>query len=492
MVTDEQVRLLMSELKKGRSLTLASAKAGMDRKTARKYRDLERLPSEVVPARTWRTRRDPFDGVWESRIVPLLETNPGLEAKTIFGALQREEPGRFADGQLRTLQRKMKRWRASAGPAKEVFFPQEHRPGERSQSDFTYMAGLGITIRSAPFDHLLYHFVLTYSNWETGSICFSESFESLSAGLQGALWKLGGVPRMHQTDRLSAAVQQLDDKAEFTRRYNGLLDHYGLVGRRIQAGKANENGDVEQSNHRLKTTLDQALMLRGSRDFESREEYAAFLDQTFEQLNSGRKERFEEDRRELSPLPKRRLDTTRRIRMRVRKSSTLRIQNNTYSVDSRLIGEEVEARIYAEHIEVWYAQRQRERLPRLRGRGRHHVDYRHIIDWLVRKPGAFASYSYRESLFPSSRFRMAYDELRQRTSRCDQEYLKILDLAAKHGETRVERSISDAIDAERPITFEQIEQVVTSNDELASVREVEIDTIDLASYDELLAVGEVN
>jgi len=491
MVTDEQVRLLMSELKKGRSLTVASAKAGMDRKTARKYRDLERFPSEVVPARTWRTRCDPFEGVWKSRIVPLLESNPGLEAKTIFGALQREEPGRFADGQLRTLQRKMKRWRASAGPAKEVFFPQEHRPGELSQSDFTYMTGLGITIRSAPFDHLLYHFVLTYSNWETGSICFSESFESLSAGLQGALWKLGGVPRMHQTDRLSAAVQQLGDKAEFTRRYNGLLDHYGLEGRRIQVGQANENGDVEQSHHRLKTALDQALMLRGSRDFESREEYAAFLEQMFEQLNSGRKDRFEEDRRELSPLPKQRLDTTRRIRMRVRKSSTLRIQNNTYSVDSRLIGEEIEARVYAEHIEVWYAQRQRERLPRLRGRGHHHVDYRHIIDWLVRKPGAFANYSYRESLFPSSRFRMAYDELRQRTSRCDQEYLKILELAAKHGEARVERSIADALDAERPITFEQIEQVVTSNDELASVREVEIDTIDLASYDELLAVGKV-
>ena len=99
----------------------------------------------------------------------MVEANPGLEAKTLFEALQREHPGRFADGQLRTLQRRLKHWRATEGPGREVFFAQQHVPGRLGQSDFTHMSELGITIGGQSFPHLLYHFVLTYSNWETAS-----------------------------------------------------------------------------------------------------------------------------------------------------------------------------------------------------------------------------------------------------------------------------------------------------------------------------------
>lgn len=189
----------MELLGKGKSLAASAAKADMDEKTARKYRELGKLPSEIEVDHTWRTREDPFAEVWEE-VKEKLEINPGLEAKTLFEDLQRRYRGRFADGQLRTLQRLVKIWRGLEGPPKEVFFPQVHMPGELCQSDFTHMNALGVTIQGQPFDHLFYHFVLTYSNWETGTICFSESFESLSEGLQNALWELGGVPDRHRTD----------------------------------------------------------------------------------------------------------------------------------------------------------------------------------------------------------------------------------------------------------------------------------------------------
>lgn len=477
----------MSWIEKTGSLSLAAVKAGMDRKTARKYRDSNELPSETRKPRTWRTRRDAFEEVWDEEVRPLLETNAGLEAKTIFEMLQRIHPGRFSDGQLRTLQRRVKVWRSVEGPAKEVFFPQQHRPGDLSQSDFTHMKELGVRIQGAPFEHLLYHFVLSYSNWETGRICFSESFESLSAGMQEALWELGGVPRRHRTDRLSAAVHKLDHPEEFTRRYEGLLRHYGLEGEK--AMRANENGDVEQGHSRFKKAVDQALMLRGSRDFESRQEYEQFLRSVFTQRNAGRRARFEEELRVLRRLPLRRLDASRRVEVRVGPSSTVRVLKNTYSVDSRLIGEKIEVRVQAEHLEVWYAQRRLDTIPRLRGQGRHSIQYRHIIDWLVRKPGAFAAYRYREDLFPTSRFRRAYDALRQRSSRADREYLQILELGAKEGESRVDEALALAFERGETITFEGLERRVVSADDLPELHEVTVEEVDLSTYDELLLAG---
>ena len=233
MVTDQQVRRLMKQLSEQQPLSIAAAKAGMDEKTARKYRDAGLLPSQMEMPHTWRTRPDPFAEVWDE-LATALAINPGLQAKTLFADMQRRYPGRFNDGQLRTLQRRIKVWRATEGPPKEVFFPQVHSPGVLGQSDFTHMGSLHITVAGQPFDHLLYHFMLTYSNWETGMICFSESFESLSTGLQQALWELGGVPCQHQTDRLTAATPPQPRQRRFTVRYEALLRHYGLEGRLIR------------------------------------------------------------------------------------------------------------------------------------------------------------------------------------------------------------------------------------------------------------------
>jgi len=470
----------------------AADKADMDEKTARKYMRLDRLPSEIKEEHTWQTRKDPFEEVWED-LRKLLKINPGLEAKTLFDALQRRYSGRFADGQLRTLQRHVKRWRALEGRPKEVFFDQIHYPGKLCESDFTSMNKLGITIAKQPFEHLLYHFVLPYSDWETGTLCFSECMEALSLGLQNALWELGGVPEAHQSDRLSAAVHKLDHPEEFTQRYTALLRHYGLKGRKTQPDSPHENGDVEQRHYRFKNAVDQALMLRVSRDFETRKGYEAFLRNVFRQLNAGRKSRFQEEVKTFRRLPRRRFPAWRREDVRVSGGSTIRAGRNTYSVDSRLIGERVRVRLYCEHLEVWYAQRCVERIPRLRGEGKHHIQYRHIIGWLVRKPGAFENYRYREDLFPSIHFRMLYDRLKAQHTiqKAAKEYLKILELAATGGENLVEQALESLLELGGPISFSEV-QMIVENWKTVPLPEAQlhIETVDLRSYDGLLVEKE--
>ena len=488
MVTDAQVRRLKRLSKTESTQELAAAKAGMDVKTARKYLNCVKLPSEDRPERDWRTRKDPFERVW-AEVQQQLDGNPGLEAKTVFEALQRKYPGEFADGQLRTLQRHIKRWRATEGPGREVFFVQHHVPGRLGQSDFTHMNELAITIGGQSFPHLLYHFVLTHSNWEDAMVCYSESFESLSEGLQNALWELGGAPLEHRTDRLSTAVNNMTDEKEFTARYEGLLRHYRMDGQKIQAGRANENGDVEQRHHRLKRAIDQAMMLRGSRDFASLADYKQFLRLLLAQLNAGRRDRVKVEMQYLRALPERRLESDKRAKVRVDSGSVIYVDRNVYSVHSRLIGEQVEARLSAETVEVWYAGQKVEQLPRLRGRGKHRVDYRHIIDWLVRKPGAFTNYRYREELFPTSRFRMTWDALRELDPlHANKRYLEILQLAAQEGEALVDAALRSVLEegeiGEGKLNVHAIRRALLN--EAPSVTEVAVAEVALASFDELL------
>jgi hypothetical protein len=459
----------------------------MDPKTARKYLRSGKLPSEIPVDRNWRTREDPFHDVWEP-LRDQLAVNPGLEAKTLFATLQRDYPGRFADGQLRTLQRRVKIWRLTEGPPREVFFAQRHEPGRLCASDFTHMTELGITVGGRSFPHMVYHFVLTYSNWEHATVCYSESFESLSEGLQNALWQLGGVPASHRTDSLSSAVNNMNDLDEFTNRYVRLLGHYGLKGERTQVGHGNENGDIEQRHHRFKRAVDQALMLRGSRDFTSLEEYRDFLKALIEQLNAGRRLRLAEEIAALRSLPERRTDAYKRELVRVDSGSLIHVDRSAYSVPSRLIGARVEARLYMEEVEIWYAQRKVETLPRLRGRGKHRIDYRHVIDWLVRKPGAFENYRYREDLFPTSRFRMAYDILVETgSSTAAKRYLEILELAAREGEARVNEALRVLLDRGAPIDGMEVERLLKAADQNPSVTEVTVAPVDLTQFDTLFS-----
>jgi hypothetical protein len=245
MTEDQQVRRLMSLIKDSVPLSIASAKAGMSEPTARKYRKAGQLPSQLKKKHDWRTRADPFREVWPE-VQVLLERDDGLEAKTVFQEIERRYPNRFSSGQLRTLQRRLRDWRALHGPEQEVFFPQQYLPGEQSQSDFTEMNSVEVTIAGEPLRHLIYHFVLPYSNWEQVAIAYSENFEALSEGLQGALWKLGAVPRVHRTDNLSAATHELirTQGRGFTERYLELLSHYGMKPSKNHPGNGHENGDV--------------------------------------------------------------------------------------------------------------------------------------------------------------------------------------------------------------------------------------------------------
>ena len=487
MVTDEQVRRLRKLSNTEKNQEIAAAKAGMDPTTARRYLRLERLPSELKKERPWRTREDPFGEVWEA-VERQIEESPGLEAKTLFEWLQREYPGRFSDGQIRTLQRRVKLWRVTEGPAREVYFGQVHVPGRLCASDFTHMTELGITLVGQTFEHLVYHFVLTYSNWEAGTICYSESLESLSEGWQNAVWELGAVAAEHRTDSLSSAVNNMSNLEEFNRRYEGVMRYYGVKPQHTNPASPNENGDCEQSHHRFKRAVEQALLLRGSRDFASMAEYAQFLKDLFAQRNAGRRARLAEEIAVMRELPARRMESAKRERVKVDSGSLIHVERNSYSVNSRLIGAQVEARLYLDHVEVWYGQRKVEDLPRLRGRGKHRIDYRHIIEWLVRKPGAFENYRYQEDLFPTSRFRMAYDALQESTPlRASKEYLKILKLAAETGEVQVDLALRELLagEEEAVITVDAIGAMLAQLDTIAPVTMVEVTLVDLASFDQL-------
>lgn len=487
MTTDQQVRLFMSLIKKGLPLCAAAAKAGLSEPTARKYRRAGKLPSEMRAAHTWRTRPDPFEEVWPE-VQALLEQDGGLQARTVFEELARRYPGRFQPGQLRTLQRRFRDWRALRGEDREVYFAQRHRPGEQSQSDFTDMSALGVTIAGEPFAHLLYHFVLTCSNWESVSLCYTETFEALCEGLQRALWRLGGVPEEHRTDNLSAATHELKRSRGrgFTERYRELLEHYGLRPSKNSPGRAHENGDVESSHGALKNVVDQRLRLRGSRDFDGVEGYWEFIEALVEERNVGREPALAEERAVLRPLPVRMLPAYRDVEVSVKRWGTIRVAGKPYSLPSRLIGHRVQVRLYANYLEVRYRGEVVARPERVRGESLKGIDYRHLVHSLVRKPGAFRRYVYREALFPTLSFRRAYDALAERSEKwADLEYVRILHLAAMTMQCEVEAALTALLDAGAVPEYEVVKARVQPAEPL-SAPEVHVTLPDLRAYDTLL------
>jgi hypothetical protein len=466
-------------------LVTAAAKAGMGEKAARKYLRSGLLPSQMMQPRSWRTREDPFVDVWPEAEA-LIKEEPGLEALTVFQELQRRHPGEFQDGQLRTLQRRVRIWRGLHGPDSEVFFPQIHKPGIQGQSDFTSMNSLDITLGGLFFPHLLYHFVLPYSNHECIEICFSESYESLSRGLQNALWSIGRAPAgHHRTDNLSAATFKGEERREFTESYSALMRHYGMVPTKNQPGKSNENGDVEQSHYRIKERVNQALLLRGSRDFTDRVEYNEFLRKILYTRNLGRSKRLQEELAVMKPLPAYRLDDYREYKVPVSGWSTVQVARNTYSVPSRLRQYEVTARLHADRVELYFAGQCVAEMDRLRGRGKARIDYRHVIGSLVRKPGAFENYRYREEMFPSTVFRQAYDQLMNDDSRhASRRYLAILEWAAMNSESAMECSLRQLLDLGEELDFDRL--VEMSECPVAKPLDINIQLPDMAAYDELI------
>ena len=492
MVKDLQVRRLFDVQNKYEYKYQAADAAGMSSKTARKYLKSGKLPGQCRVEHTWSTRRDPFADDWSFVIQLMEDTQATLEAKTIFEFLQRAYPGKYHNGQLRTLQRKIKKWKALYGPSKEIFFSQVYRPGQWACSDFTSMNKLNITISQQPFEHIFYHFVLCYSNWQAGRICYSESFESLSLGIQDALWKLGGVPFVHRTDNLTSAVHKVGHPDVFTDKYQGLSDHYGFESSKTNPASPHENGDVEKSNDLFKKAVDQSLIIRGSRDFNSLQEYEKFLQKIIDRMNANCHKRFSEEIEVLKRLPNRRYDDYEARDCKVGRGGTFRLLHNTYSAHSRLAGEKIKVRVFADKLEIWYAQRHIETLARLRGEGGHSINYRHIIDRLVRKPGAFENYTYKDDLFPTSHFRIAYDILRDGCSirQASKQYLKILELAAKEDESLVNEALRLLINLEDEISFEKVRDFIDSKQKPPDPKDVYVEEVDINFYDTLLEIPE--
>jgi transposase len=349
-VTDAQVKKLRAEMAKTSNIGVSALRAGMHRNTATKYLTTNDLPSEQKQPRSWRTRQDPFEEVWPS-IVEQLRLQPRLQARTLFDDLVVKHPGRFDPGQLRTLQRRMKQWRAEDGPEKELFFAQEHRPGEAMQTDFTSMNSLGITIAGQPYDHLLCHSVLPYSDWSWGTPCRSESEAALRKAVPAAVLRLGRKPEFHQTDNSTAATHRVDKgRREFNADYLALMKHVGMKPRTIKIRKCNQNGDVEAGNGALKRYIDQQLMLRDDRDFATHDDYVAWLCQIFEARNRTRGKRLEDELAVMELATMSLLPEYSEIRVRVSSGSTIRVKSNTYSVPSQLRDEHVKVRIFDERL----------------------------------------------------------------------------------------------------------------------------------------------
>lgn len=410
-----------------------------------------------------------------------------LQASTILEFLDQRHPGRFSAAQLRTLQRRVRDWRALHGPDREVFFEQVHPPGREAQIDFTHATELGVTIQGTAFPHLLFEFVLSFSGWRWVGLAMSETYEALMDGLQGALRGLGGAPEVARTDNLSAATHELKRSGgrALTDRFRDLLHHYGVRSTRINPGRSHENGVVEQAHRRLKSALAQAVILRGSRDFASVAAYEQFVQDVVTRLNRRCKTRFEEERIHLRPLPDTQLPNYTSYRVKVHKWSTIRLSNKTYSVPSRLRGHEVDARQYANEVAIYYRGKLVERMPRLRGGDNHRIDYRHVIWSLVRKPGAFARYRFREELFPTTTFRCAYDALvRFKGERADVDYVRILHLAASTMEVTVEGALRVLVLRGRPFDYGAVRDLAAPVK--PSVPEIAPRVPDLTVYDALL------
>ena len=397
------------------SQVAAAAKAGISERSARRIEGSEVLPSQR-PLRSWRTRQDPLAAVWDGEVVPLLQADAQLNAVTLLEELQRRHPGEYGSEVLRTLQRRMRQWRALHGAEREVFFAQEHPPGRLGLSDFTVADDLGVEIDGAAFDHRLYQFALAHSGWRHAVVLTEgESFIALSTGLQAALWRLGGVPEEHRTDSLSAAFNNLAEEQELTRRYEDLCRHYGMRGSRCNPGQSHENGSIESRHDSLKTAIDQALRLRGSRRFDDRAGYEAFVDQIVQRFNARAAKRLAIERPMLKSLPSRRTAEYEEIPARVSKYAIFTVKGVQYSAPSQLIGHRLMVRQYAQHIECWLGGQcvlQRARATHRDGQ-RHprNIDYRHLVAALKRKPGAFARWVLRDAVFPRAVYRLTWDRL---------------------------------------------------------------------------------
>ena len=492
-ITAQQIRIYMQSRQRGKTQQIAAAQIGFSERSARNIE--KRGFVEAKPVHDWRTRQDPFESVWEAEIVPLLEKSPHLQARAVLEMLQKDRAENYPDTTLRTLQRRVREWRATSGPEKEIIFRQNHPPGWQGMSDFTNANSLGVTLQGVPFEHLLYHYRLVYSRWEAVSVVLGgESFPALAEGLQNALWLSGGVPETHRTDSLSAAYKNrpVKEEEDFTDDYTALCAHYQMEPTRNNKGIARENGAIESSHGDLKNRIGQALMLRGSKEFSSVDDYRQFIREIVTQHNRRVHKKYIEEMACLRDLPEHKTTDFSEERARVTSSSTICVRSTVYSVPSRLIHMTLKVHIYDDRLECFIGSDPvvtLERKRRKQGR-EHRIDYRHVIGALCRKPQAFRNYIYREELYPTLAFRATWERLNQEldSRTACREYVKILKEAAQGDrESAVNQFLEDALSKNilpRAIHVQKLfRNHIEGHPNLAAIHQ------NLADYDALLIGG---
>jgi hypothetical protein len=480
----------------------AAAKAGFSERTARRLERDPRLPSQKRAAAPLRpTPPHPIDAIWTADGVPLLEAAPGLRPITLLEELARRHPDHDWRRWRRTLERRIRSWKAVHGPEREIVFRQLHVPGQQGQSDFTDMAELAVTVAGETLDHRLYHFTLPYSGFEHAEVVLGgESFTALAEGLQNALWSLGGAPGEHRTDSLSAAYRNLTGEAieDATRRYDALCSHYGMTATRNNRGQAHENGAIESRHGHLKSAIEQALLLRGSRAFESLDAYRRFVAELVGRRNARRRPQIDLERRHLRPLPRRRTTDFDEATVQVTSSGGFLLRKVFYTVPSQLVGHRLHVRLYDDRLEGFLGTSHILTLPRgrppKRGRGGHAhvVDYRHVLHSLRRKPQALLNLVYRDQLFPRDAYRRAFEALRQAEppAVACRKTVALLRLAHEHAcEAELARAIERILERGELPDPEALAAEVAPPP--TTVPEVNVAMPTVALYDALLEGGEV-
>lgn len=399
----------MQHRQNGASQEMAAAKAGVSVRSGRRIETSTQKP-RVNTERDWRTREDPLEAVWETELLPLLENEPKLTGTTLLDYLQEQYPEHYDQTILRTLQRRVKQWRALHGPEREVIFRQQAVVAQQGFSDFTHPDN-PVTLQSKPFPHLLYQFRLAYSGWRSVTVVQGgESYAALATGLQRALQQAGGSPVEHRTDSLSAARNNRQNV--WTEAYSEFCQHYQMIPTRNNLGQSHENGVVECANGSLKKRLAQQLLLRGHSDFESIAAYQAFIDGVVDKLNQRNRSRVLEEQAALQPLPEFTAAEYQTLHLKVTRSSTIEVRRVVYTVPSRLIGESIQVRLYHDKLVLFVGQQPALTLVRVypkpgENRARS-VNYQHIIRSLASKPQAFRYSQLRDDLLPDDNYRQLW------------------------------------------------------------------------------------
>ena len=495
MISDHQAIALFKEYKTSKNIKRSALKTSMDRKTAAKYINKSKLPSELVGDRNWRTHVDKLLPIWDDAL-SFLQSEPDLEATSLFEHLLDMHPDKLQETQLRSFQRKVKEWRIKYGADKEVFFDQISIPGEMAQVDWLDMNQVKIIIDGEHYKHKLIHFTLNHSNTESATICKSESISAIKIGLRNFLYNTTGkAPQGLQIDNSSAATHRpIKDQSKrvFNDEYLEILKYYNITPYKNNIRKPNENGVVESQNGHLRNKIEQTLKIRGSKSFSSLSEYKKFIDKIINKLNKRRENKFQEELPHMNTIPSAPLPDYQELYVTIRNRSTVNIKNMTYSVPSKLIGSKLKAKIYEDKIELCSGRNIVYSLPRLFGTRSVLINYRHVINSLIRKPGAFENYTYKEELFPTKNFKDAYERLIE-DKKIDQrsanlEYLRILKLAADNMEEDVDTAIAMLISKnnsndELPLTVDTISNLILDK----SVLEIDDMKIspDLNIYDHL-------